>query len=200
MKRNTTRLICWLGTVWMAISIAATAQEIPTKQQAASLQLFGAYSLVQTHYGTANNSGVSVGADLNLRPLSLVQPSLEVRGTFASGSTVTENTYDAGPRLEFNLNRVRPYIYAEIGAGSITFAHPVIYPSGPYSHDNSIVFSGGIGADYMIARQWALRADIMQQRWNLGGGATTTVLHPRIYSFGVDYRFDFNTFHVGHRH
>ncbi len=44
-----------------------SAQEIPTQQQSATLQVFGLYSYVQPHYYPSNNSGGSLGADLNLR-------------------------------------------------------------------------------------------------------------------------------------
>jgi hypothetical protein len=191
----------WFTTALIAalISVTASAQEIPTKQQAASLQVFGLFSYVQPHYYPSNNNGISLGADLNFRPLSVIQPSLELRATLAPGSDVTEHTYNFGPRIELNLSRIRPYAFAFIGKGYITFAHPVIYPTGPYSHDDSTVYSGGGGVDYLLTPRIGLRADIMLQRWNLGGGATTTVFHPRLYSVGADYRFDFNRPHF-HRH
>jgi hypothetical protein len=183
---------CWLGFVILLICDTVTAQEIPTKQQDSSLQFFGLYSYVQGHYYPSNNSGISLGADLNLRPLSLIQPSLEVRATFAPGPDQHETTYDFGPRVEANLNRLHPYAFALIGTGTITFPHPVIYPSGPYSHDNSVVFSGGVGVDYVLTPRFGIRGDLMVQRWNLGGANTTIIFHPRLYSFGVDYHFDFN--------
>ncbi len=169
-----------------------SAQEIPTQQQSASLQLFGLYSYVQPHYYPSSSNGISLGADLNLRSYYNLHPSLELRAVFAPGPDVTEKTYSIGPRIEADFSRLHPYIYALVGKGTITFAHPVIYPSGPYSHDDSMVFSGGIGANYMVTPRFGIRGDVMVQRWNLGGKTTTIIFYPHLYSVGVDYRFDFN--------
>jgi hypothetical protein len=170
------------------------AQEIPARTQGASLQAFGLISYVQPHYDTANNIGGSFGADLNFRPFKFLQPSVELRATFAPGSDVSETTYDFGPRVELDLGRLKPYGYFLIGPGKITFAHPVVFPTGPYAQDNSLVYSGGIGADYMLSSQIGLRGDLMVQSWNLGGQGdpSTTSFNPRLFSFGIDYRFDFN--------
>jgi len=180
----------------LALACAASAQEMPTKKQSASLQLFGLFSYVQPHYDPSNNLGGSFGAELNLRPLDFLQPSLDLRATFGPGSDVSETTYDAGPRLEAEFGRFRPYVVALIGTGKLTFQHPVIFPTGPYTHDSSTIFSGGLGADYLLTHSISIRGEVMVQRWNLGDSPTTSVIfHPRIFSVGVDYRFDFNTLH-----
>jgi len=179
----------------MAIACGtARAQEMPTRTQGASLQAFGLISYVQPHYDTANNTGGSLGADLNFRPFELLQPSVELRATFAPGADVSETTYDFGPRLEVNLGRLKPYAFVLIGPGTITFAHPIVFASGPYTHDSSLVYSGGVGADYMLTPQIGLRGEIMVQSWNLGSpqAAVSDSFNPRIFSVGVDYRFDFN--------
>ena len=172
----------------------AAAQEMAAKSQGASLQAFGLLSYVQPHYDPSNNIGGSFGADLNFRPLYRFQPSFELRATFAPGADVSETTYDFGPRLEADLGRLKPYGYILIGSGAITFAHPIVFPTGPYTHDNSLVYSGGFGADYMVTPQIGIRGDIMIQRWDVGDSsdANNMPFHPRIYSIGVDYRFDFN--------
>lgn len=175
------------------------AQEMPSRTQAASLQAFGLISYVQPHYSTGsttvNNTGVSLGADLDFRPLDLLEPSIELRATFAPGSDVTEKTYQFGPRLEADLGRVKPYIFLLIGTGSITFAQPIPTPFGPYTHDSSFVYSGGFGVDYMVTPRIGIRGDLMLQHWNLGGGpqaSTSLPFYPHLFSFGVDYRFNFN--------
>jgi hypothetical protein len=172
----------------------AGAQDMPTRTQGASLQVFGLVSYVQPHYDTANNKGGALGADIDFRPFYLMEPSVEVRATFAPGSDVSQTTYDFGPRLEFNLGRLKPYATILIGTGNITFTQPIMTPTGPYTHDNSVVFSEGFGADYMLSPQIGLRGDIMVQSWNLGGqgNSTSSSFNPHLYSFGVDYRFDFN--------
>jgi len=170
----------------------ASAQEVPTRNQFAGLQAFGLFSYVQPHYGAASNPGGTLGADLNFRPLYFLQPSLDMRYTFAPGADVTENTLGFGPRVELTFSRLHPYLYALVGHGTITFANPISTPTGPYTHDDSLVLGGGFGADYMLTRQLGLRAEVTQQRWNLGNGPTSVIFHPRIYSVGVDYRFDFN--------
>ncbi len=178
--------------------IMANAQEIATRQQSASLQAFGLLSYVQPHYDPSNNIGGTFGADLDFRPLYRYRPSLDLRATFAPGSDVSETTYDFGPRIEADFGRIRPYACFLIGHGSITFQHPIITPAGPYTHDDSLVYSGGFGADYMLSRSLGLRGDFMLQRWNLAGTGSnsTPPFHPRLLSLGVDYRFDFNRVHI----
>jgi hypothetical protein len=189
----------FLGLLSIALGCAtARAQEIPARQQGASLQVFGLMSYVQPHFNTANNIGGSLGADLNFRPLDFLEPSLEIRGTFAPGSDVTENTYQFGPRVAVDFSRVKPYLYFLIGSGSITFHPPLPTPEGPYTHDGSVVYSGGAGVDYMLTPQLGIRADAMLQHWNLGDGPLSSAnkpFYPHLYSFGVDYRFDFNRIH-----
>jgi hypothetical protein len=167
----------------------ATASAQDALNRAASLQAFALYTHVAPHYGPSTNNGVSLGLDLNARPLYRLQPSLEARFTFAPGSDVTENTYNFGPRLEYKIGRLHPSIFALIGTGGITFHHPITFPSGPYTHDNSIIWSGGIGTDYMVTPRIGLRADVLLQRWNLGSGSSSVIFHPRLYSIGVSYRF-----------
>jgi len=176
----------------------AYAQEMQTRTQGATLQAFGLISYVQPHYDTvnnpSNNKGGAFGADVDFRPFYLLEPSLEIRATFAPGDDVSETTYGFGPRVELNLGRLKPYGYILIGTGTITFTHPITTPTGPYTHDNSLVYGAGFGADYMLSSQIGLRGDIMVQTWNLGGqgNAPSSSFNPHLYSFGVDYRFDFN--------
>ena len=172
----------------------AYAQEMQTRTQGATLQAFGLISYVQPHYDTANNKGGALGADMDFRPFYVMEPSVEVRATFAPGSDVSETTYDFGPRLEMDLGRLKPYGYILIGTGKITFTQPIMTPTGPYTHDNSFVFSEAFGADYMLSSQIGVRGEIMVQTWNLGGQGNTTSssFNPHLYSFGVDYRFDLN--------
>jgi hypothetical protein len=101
--------------------------------------------------------------------------------------------------MELDYGRLHPYLAALIGHGTITYAHPLITATGPYTHDDSLVYSGVVGADYMLSRQIGLRGEITQQRWNLGSGTTSVIFNPRIFSVGADYRFDFNKVH-GNRH
>jgi hypothetical protein len=174
----------------------ARAQEMPTRTQVASLQAFGLLSYVQPHYDTANNIGGGFGADLDFRPLYRFEPSVELRATFAPGADVSETTYQFGPRLELDLGRLKPYGYILLGPGTITFTHPITTPQGPYTHDNSIVYSAGLGADYMLTPQIGVRGDLMVQSWNLGNaGNAAAAFKPLIFSIGVDYRFDFNHSH-----
>ena len=179
---------------------SARAQEVPARTQGASLQAFGMFSYVQPHYDPSNNIGGSLGVDLNWRPLSVWQPSVEIRATFAPGADVSETTYNFGPRLEMNLGRLRPYVTGQIGTGSIHFKNPIVTPTGPYTHDSSAVYSVAFGADYMLTPQLGVRGDVMVQSWDLGDSTGTAItFHPRLYSFGVDYRFDLNALRL-HRH
>ena len=131
-----------------------------------------------------------IGADFT-RYYRHFAPSIEVRYTDTSGPTVGESTFTGGLRLETRYRRLVPYVTLGAGYGSITFANPVIYPTGPYSSDNSFIFTGGGGLDLRLTSALALRLDAQRQSWKLGTDSSRQ--SPSAISLGVSVRLPFDT-------
>ncbi len=158
--------------VWMGLGAcccvgAAHGQAEPTAVRKAGISIFGGVSVVKPRYSGDTNYGAVLGADFT-RYYRRFAPSLEVRYTDTSGGTVGESTLQGGLKVEKDFGRYRPYGEVAVGYGSITFQHPVIYSSGPYSSDNSFVYAGGGGLDYRITSTVALKGDLQVQSWKLG--------------------------------
>ena len=143
------------------------AQSNPTAVRRAGISIFGGISRVSPGYSADTNYGAMVGADFT-RYYRLFAPSLELRYTDSSGSSVGESTLQVGLKLEKDFGRYRPYGGLGIGYGSIVFQHPAIFPTGPYSSDNSFVYVGGGGLDYRLSSTVALKLDLQAQSWRLG--------------------------------
>lgn len=146
---------------------AARGQARETATKRAGISIFGGVSRVAAGYSSDTNYGAMVGADFT-RYYRRFAPSLEVRYTDSSGSTVGESTFQGGFKVQKEFGRYQPYGDVEVGYGSITFAHPVIYASGPYASDNSFVYAGGGGLDYRLSGTVALKVDLQAQSWKLG--------------------------------
>ena len=143
------------------------AQARPAAARSAGITLFGAITRVSPAYSSDTNYGALIGADFT-RYFHLLSPSLEVRYTDSSGPTVGESTIAGGLKVERRFGRFIPYADFLVGYGSITFEHPVIYPTGPYSSDNSFITSAGGGLDFKLSRSIALKFDAQSQSWKLG--------------------------------
>ena len=161
------RSLLWIALGLCSGAAAAHGQAEPTAVRKAGISIFGGVTAVKPRYGSGLNYGAMLGADFT-RYYRRFAPSLEVRYTDSSGGTVGESTLQVGLKLETGYGRFRPYATLAVGYGSIVFQHPVIYPTGPYSSDNSFVYAGGGGVDYRITSTVALKADLQMQSWNLG--------------------------------
>ena len=148
---------------WMT----AHAQARPTATRAAGISIFGGVTRVKPAYSPDTNYGGVIGADYT-RYFRFFAPSIEVRYSDTSGPTVGESTITGGLKLETRLRRFSPYGELAVGYGSITFAHPIIYPTGPYSSDNSFIVAAGGGVDFSLSRTLALKVDVQTQSWKLG--------------------------------
>lgn len=159
-----------------------------TATKTSGISVFGGYSRTATDYETSTN-GFTVGADLT-RHFSLLDGSLEARYQYGgSGDVVSERTFAGGVKVEKYFHGFRPYLDVLVGQGNITFPHPFVFPSGPYTHDNSIVYEYGAGLDYDVSRHFGLKVDGQLQRWKLGNA--NKPLSPDVITVGVYYRIPF---------
>jgi hypothetical protein len=169
--------------------LLATAQIVPaqaliTAERGSGIAPFAQATLIRPDWGPTSNIGFTYGVDYTRYIRSIVQPSIELRMTMANGTTVNENTYSGGLKLQTSIHRVHPYATLLAGYGTIHFN----YYNGNYAGDNATVYSLGGGADFDVTSQWKLRADFIQQHWNLGGPTLT----PSALSVGVAYSPSFH--------
>jgi opacity protein-like surface antigen len=95
-----------------------------------------------------------------MRHFRWVDPSLEVRYAYVSGSAVSEKTLSGGIKVEKRVGPggiIHPYADVTIGYGVIDFKHPVIYATGPYASDNSTVYGIGGGLDVDLTSHFAVK-------------------------------------------
>lgn len=176
------------SSLFLGLSLAATgmacAQAVVTAERGAAIAPFVQTALLQPDWGQPNNIGFIAGVDYTRYIRSMLQPSLELRVTNASGEQVSERSFTGGFKLETTFHHVHPYGTLLAGTGLITFVHP----TAGYDHDNSFVYSMGGGAEFYVLPQWKLRADFTQQHWDLN----PVILTPTTLSVGVAYRIPFH--------
>ena len=83
-------------------------------------------------------------------------------------------------------------------AGSINYAMRYGFVLGDtlYINSNTVVYSPGVGLDYDLTHNLAIKGDVQFQHWNTPVTASGTI-HPTALTLGAVYTFDFNR---GHRH
>jgi opacity protein-like surface antigen len=169
----------------LAAPAVVSAQAIVAGQRGAEIAPFVQTTILNPDYGPTDNTGYTVGVDYTRFLRSIIQPSLEVRYISANGATVDEHSITGGLKIGATIHGIHPYVTFLAGTGGITFVHPQPgYPS-----DTSTVYSFGAGADFNVLPNWKLRADFLQQNWNLD----PLTLTPMVLSVGVSYRIPFRT-------
>jgi hypothetical protein len=173
------------------------AQARPAAQKPADLSVFGLYHRLDPDYGRYTNNGFVYGVDYTRYPHWWVKPSIEFRGKYATGPTVTESAIGGGVRLEKPIGAIyHPYADVIISAGSIkyNFTPVPILPNGkPYTTDGTITYSYGGGLDIDMWRDFAFRGDVQFEKWRLDK-YSPIYLSPYGFSIGVVYRIPFKSF------
>ena len=170
------------------------SQASPTASKETTLSVFGAYSLISTDRKSSKISGVTFGTDLSIyAPVGFVV-SLETRFQIAPGSLayVGLDTYGGGIRIDRPIKRFVPYIDFLVSYGHLSFTNPTT----AYTHDNSVVYSGGGGLEYNISSRWAARADYLFEHWDIGttSNGLSGAFSPQIITFGIAYRIPFRPY------
>jgi hypothetical protein len=169
----------------LTIPAVAPAQAIVSAQRGAEIAPFAQTSLLSPDWGTQRNTGFTAGVDYTRLLQTLIQPSLELRYTSANGQNVGEHSFSGGVKMGMAFHNFHPYATLLAGSGGITFTHPQPgYPS-----DSSFIYSIGAGAEFNVMNNFRVRADFIEQFWNLD----PVTLSPTIFSVGVSYRIPFRT-------
>ena len=184
-----------------ALTLCSYAQSRQTASRPAGIDVFGAISDTDTaFYGTDRHYGATAGIDFtefryipNLH--GRLSPSLELRGTYAPGNLVSEETVQGGVKVAYNYRSLHPYADALVGGGSITFNPPNanLETGYIYASDSSFLFNYGGGVTFDILPRWSLIADYEHQSWNLGFSPEVKFT-PQSVSVGVVYHLRFKPY------
>jgi opacity protein-like surface antigen len=187
---------CFLLFLFLGmIGTRAHAQQQYTELKTAEISAFGGFTVTQPDISTYTDKGVSVGAAFTRFFDRLpVDPSVEIRGTYASGTYANERTVSFGIQLSRPIRRLHPYADFLVGVGSIVYA---VDPAPGEHSDRGLAYTYGGGLDYDLVHNFRLRLDAQGQHWNLGqnpilapdGGAYT--LTPFQFTVGVNYVIPF---------
>ena len=175
------KALCGSSIALLAVIAApnASAQATHTADRIDGISAFGTFTYLNTDYG-ANDNGYIIGGDLTHSVGSRwLVPSLEIRYMGSTGPGITESAFLGGLKVETHYHRFRPYANFLIGHGTINYV-PVHFS------DDSIAYDAGVGVDYSITGQFAVKVDAQEQFWKLG--QATSELTPQTISVGIVYR------------
>jgi hypothetical protein len=186
-----------LFTAVSALTHAALPQAAPAGTQKLQLSAFVAATGTFTGLEGGKNLGITAGADLTFLGFRQFRPSFEARGTYPidKGNISSQKNFLLGPKVEYPLGKFHPYADFLIGRGQINYHAPgFIFGDTLYISSNTMVYSPGVGVDYNLTHNLALKADAQFQHWDTPVTASG-VIHPTALTLGVVYNFDFNSRH-----
>jgi len=166
--------------VLMLIAVpSAFSQATYTADRTNGFSVFGGVSELNTDYGVNDNGYVFGGDFSHAIRYRAILPSLEVRYTGSTGNAITEKSFMGGLKVETKFHRFHPYADVLVGYGVINVV-PVNFS------DNSIAYGAGVGVDFNVTKQFALKVDAQEEFWKLG--QATAALTPQMVTVGILYR------------
>jgi opacity protein-like surface antigen len=186
--------------LFAAISVlahTAYSQAIPAGTQKLQLSAFAGGTGTFTDFEGGKNLAITAGADLTFLNFRTFRPSFEARGTYPidDGHISSQKNFLLGPKVEYPIGHFHPYVDFLIGRGEIDFHSPgIIVGNILYISTNTVVYSPGVGLDYNLTHNLAVKADVQFQHWDTPAVASG-VIYPIALTFGAAYTFDFNPRH-----
>lgn len=207
------------------LSVVMFGQATPSRAQVAApatatqqlaLSAFGGGTGTYTNILGGRNLSVTAGADLAFLTYRRYRPVLEVRATYPlhKGTIDAQKNFLGGLKVERQLGRLHPYADFLVGRGQIDYQRSGLQVGALlFLSSTSTVFSPGVGVDYDLTPNWAVKGDFQYQIWQVPfaisngqpgapvfvstpGGvsqlATTGTIYPKVLTLGAVYRFDFN--------
>ena len=107
----------------LALAPQCHAQALPTASKTMDISAFGGYIFAKPDFGPDNNTGGAVGIDFTRYFGWRIAPSLEARGTYSTGDTITLKSLVGGLKFQTKVGR-RYYPYADFLAGGGTISSP----------------------------------------------------------------------------
>jgi hypothetical protein len=190
-----------LGRVMTAaifiLPLGSLAQSLPTATQALQLSTFIAATRTSTDLESGENLDITSGMDLMLLALRRLDIAGELRGSYPvqRGSADSQESFVSGPKIEYPLHNIRPYVDFMVGRGRITYlSGGYIFRNIKYIRSDSLVLSPGIGLDFYLSHRVALKVDFQYQSWNTPAAVSGRIA-PGAAMVGATYHFDFNARH-----
>ena len=184
-----------------AMAHTAGAQATPAGTQQLQLSTFVAATGTFTDFEGGKNLGITAGADLTFLAFRTFRPSFELRGSYPidKGHISSQKNFLLGPKVEYPIGRFHPYVDFFFGRGEINYHDPgFVFGNTRYIRTNTFIYSPGIGLDYNLTHNVALKVDAQFQHWDTPAVASG-VIHPTALTLGVVYNFDFNPHHRHNR-
>jgi hypothetical protein len=197
MKYTKTLARLVLFTTTCALVHTAYSQATPAGTQQLQLSAFAGGTGTFTGLEGGKNLGITAGADLTFLAFRQFRPSFELRGTYPidEGHISSQKNFLLGPKVEYPIGRFHPYVNFLIGRGAINYHDPgFIFGNTRYLSTNTVVYSPGIGLDYSVTHNIAIKVDAQFQHWDTPVVASG-VIHPTALTVGAVYNFDFNPRH-----
>jgi hypothetical protein len=193
------QLFVKLAVLTAVCSLAHTvsAQSVPAGTQQLQLSTFVAATGTFTGFNGGKNLGITAGVDLTFLAFHSFRPAVEIRGTYPidKGHVSSQKNFLVGPKVEYPIGKFHPYADFFFGRGEIDYHDPgYIFNNVRYISTNTFIYSPGVGLDYNLNHNWALKADAQFQHWNTPA-TQSGVIYPVALTFGVLYNFDFNSRH-----
>lgn len=197
MKYTRTLARLALFTTTCTLAHTAYSQATPAGTQQLQLSAFAGGTGTFTGLEGGKNLAITAGADLTFLAFRQFRPSFELRGTYPidKGHISSQKNFLLGPKVEYPIGRFHPYVNFLIGRGAINYHDPgFIFGNTRYLSTNTVVYSPGVGLDYSITHNIAIKMDAQFQHWDTPVVASG-VIHPIALTIGAVYNFDFNPRH-----
>jgi len=183
------------GLVFFGWIQLASAQGVPTATQTLQLSTFLGGTGTFTNLEGGKNLAITAGADVTFLHFRRIRPALEARGSYPidGGHISSQKNFLVGPRVEYTLGRVHPYVNFFAGRGQIDYLNGgFVVGDLQYISSNTFIYSPGLGVDYDLNHYFAVKGDVQFQHWNtpvLPSGS----INPTALTLGLVYTFDFNS-------
>jgi hypothetical protein len=175
----------------------AFAQSTPTATQQLQLSAFVGGTGTFTDLAGGKNLDITAGADIAVLTFRHFRPAAEIRGSYPidEGTISSQKNFLLGPKFEYPLGRLHPYASFLIGRGGIDYIRGgYIFGNVRYLSSNTLVLSPGVGLDYNLTHQLAVKVDFQYQHWNTPAVASGSI-NPKATTLAAVYAFDFNPRH-----
>ena len=201
MKHTKTLVKLALFTTITTLAHSAFSQAAPAGTQQLQLSAFGGLTGTFTDFHGGKNLAITAGADLTYLGFRQFRPSFEIRGSYPidNGHISSQKDFLLGPKVEYPIGKFHPYADFFFGRGEIDYLNGgFIFGNNLFITTNTFVYSPGVGLDYNLTHNLAVKADAQFQHWNTPAIASG-VIHPTALTLGVVYNFDFNPHHRHHQ-
>jgi hypothetical protein len=175
----------------------AFAQSTPAATQQLQLSAFVGGTGTFTNLAGGKNLDITAGTDITVLTFRRFRPAAEIRGSYPidEGTISSQKNFLLGPKVEYPLERFHPYVNFLIGRGGIDYLRGgYIFGNVRYLSSNTLVLSPGVGLDYNLTHQLAVKVDFQYQHWNSPAVASGSI-NPKATTFAAVYIFDFNPRH-----